>query len=73
MCDKNNLYFFCKVNIPDVENGIRIDQYENILKKYVSSRVEDYYNWRDYQYSLKYAGTRDFIAFNLTFYLNKIF
>jgi hypothetical protein len=58
--DKKNLYFFCIVNIPDVENGIRIDQYENILKKYVSSRVEDYYNWRDYQYSLKYAGTRGF-------------
>ncbi len=44
------------MNIPDVENGIRVEKYEELLNQYVSSRVEDYYNWRDYQNSLKYAG-----------------
>lgn len=44
------------MNIPDIENGLRLDQYTDLLQKYVSSRVRDYYDWRDYQNQLKYAG-----------------
>ncbi len=32
-------------------------KFEEILKDYVKVRSQEYYKWKDYQYSIQYAGT----------------
>jgi hypothetical protein len=39
-----------------VENGVRIADFEEILREYVRTRSKEYYNWKAYQDSIKYAG-----------------
>jgi hypothetical protein len=44
------------VRIPNVDNGIAMYKFEEILKEYVKTRAQEYYKWKDYQYSIQYAG-----------------
>ena len=52
------------VNIPDIETGLRQPQFEQLIKSYVSGRVDDYYKWRDFQNELKFAESQ--------YYMNKM-
>jgi hypothetical protein len=44
------------VNIPNIDSGITMTQFDQILKQNVKTRTMEYYQWRDYQNSIKYAG-----------------
>ncbi len=44
------------MNIPNIDSGITMTQFDQILKQNVKTRTMEYYQWRDYQNSIKYAG-----------------
>jgi len=44
------------VNIPNIETGLRMNQFEDILRNFVRVRAQEYYKWKDFQYSIQYAG-----------------
>lgn len=33
-----------------------METFETVLKDYVHVRAQEYYQWKDYQYTLQYAG-----------------
>jgi hypothetical protein len=49
------------VNIPNIQNGLRMSDFENILRDYVHVRAKDYYRWVDYQNSILYADSNYYI------------
>ena len=44
------------MRIPNVDNGVTMFKFEEIIKDYVKVRTQEYYKWKDYQYSIQYAG-----------------
>ena len=44
------------MKIPNIDSGLRPAQFEEILRDYVRVRSQEYYKWKDYQYSIQYAG-----------------
>jgi hypothetical protein len=46
------------VNIPNIDTGLIMPQFEEIVREYVRVRAQEYYKWKDYQYAIKYAGRK---------------
>ena len=44
------------MNIPNIDNGLAMSQFEEIIREYVRVRAKEYYQWKDYQNSIQYAG-----------------
>ena len=65
------LFKFLKflVKIPNIDNGLAMYKFEEIIKNYVKVRTQEYYKWKDYQYSIQYAGELLFIRFEYFFLL----
>lgn len=40
----------------NIDNGLQMDKFEEILRDYVRVRATEYYKWKDYQYRIQYAG-----------------
>jgi hypothetical protein len=53
-----------KVNIPNIDNGITMEKFEEVIKNYVKVRTLEYYRWKDYQYSIQYAGNYSFNCYH---------
>jgi hypothetical protein len=49
------------VKLPNVETGVRLSQFEDVLRDYVRVRAQEYYKWKDYQYAIKYADSNYYI------------
>ena len=43
------------MKIPNVETGVRMATFEDVLHDYVRVRAQEYYKWKDYQYAIQYA------------------
>lgn len=54
---------YLKVNIPNIETGLKRSEFDDILKNLVRGRAQEYYKWKEFQYSIQYAGTFNFIKF----------
>ncbi len=49
------------MKIPNIDTGLRITQFEEILRNYVKIRAQEYYKWKDYQYSIQYSDSNYYI------------
>ena len=49
------------MRIPNIDNGVSMFKFEEILKDYVKVRAQEYYKWKDYQYSIQYADSNYYI------------
>ena len=49
------------MKIPNIDTGIRPAQFDEILKEYVRVRAQEYYKWKDYQYSIQYSDSNYYI------------
>ena len=52
----NRTVLYFAVNIPNIDNGLAMSQFEEIIRDYVRVRAKEYYQWKDYQNSIQYAG-----------------
>lgn len=49
------------MRIPNIESGLSMAKFDEILRDYVRTRTQEYYKWTDYQYSIKYADSNYYI------------
>ena len=54
-------YQVAKLKIPNIDTGLRMTQFEEILREYVRVRAQEYYKWKDYQYSIQYSDSNYYI------------
>jgi len=64
---KLNYFSIFAVNIPNIETGLKMNQFEDILRNFVRVRSQEYYKWKEYQYSIQYAGMFYLLLLILTF------
>ena len=42
--------------MPNIETGLKMDDFEKTIKDYVKIRTMEHYKWKMLQNSIKYAG-----------------